>query len=166
MARSWSVTLAMALTTTTGFCSRRPLTIAPARSIALASCTEVPPNFMTMQLLDIGFQSAAFSDQGSPDGQCHRARNNDAANAWVAETTFLQNRVPNGSIDEFFGKKDKGCDAWKQEYREKECILSASKKSGETQEEKDGREFGRGDLFVHDLKQQDSRPNHHHRGTG
>jgi hypothetical protein len=28
------------------------LTIAPARSIALASCTEVPPNFMTIIEID------------------------------------------------------------------------------------------------------------------
>ncbi len=48
IASNWSVTLAMALTTTTGFCALRPLTIVAARSMALASCTEVPPNFMTI----------------------------------------------------------------------------------------------------------------------
>src|SRR5215470_9329368 len=48
MVSSWSVTFAMALTTTTGFCPSRPLTIVPARSMALASCTEVPPNFITI----------------------------------------------------------------------------------------------------------------------
>src|SRR5271169_6877087 len=48
MVNNWSVTFAMALTTTTGFCARRPLTIAAARSMALASCTEVPPNFITI----------------------------------------------------------------------------------------------------------------------
>src|SRR5438128_11700244 len=48
MARSWSVTLAIALTTTTGFCASRPLTIAAVRSIAFASSTEVPPNFITI----------------------------------------------------------------------------------------------------------------------
>src|SRR5580700_10235954 len=48
MVRSWSVTLAMALTTTTGFSASRPFTMAAARAMALASCTEVPPNFMTI----------------------------------------------------------------------------------------------------------------------
>jgi hypothetical protein len=48
MASNWSVTLAMALTTTTGFWGRRALTMAAARSIASASCTDVPPNFMTI----------------------------------------------------------------------------------------------------------------------
>src|SRR5437667_2658892 len=38
----------MALTTTTGFCESRPPTIAAARLMAWASCTEVPPNFMTI----------------------------------------------------------------------------------------------------------------------
>src|SRR5258708_34938678 len=48
MVSSVSVTLAMALTTTTGPCCRRPLTMAATRSIARASSTEVPPNFMTI----------------------------------------------------------------------------------------------------------------------
>ena len=48
MVSSVSVTLAMALTTTTGFCGRRPLTMDATRSMALASSTEVPPNFMTI----------------------------------------------------------------------------------------------------------------------
>src|ERR1700722_4011465 len=48
MVRSVSVTLAMALTTTTGLCGRRALTIAATRSMARASSTEVPPNFMTI----------------------------------------------------------------------------------------------------------------------
>jgi hypothetical protein len=43
-----SVTLAMALTTTTGFCANRPSTMAATRSMALLSSTEVPPNFMTI----------------------------------------------------------------------------------------------------------------------
>src|SRR6267378_2508360 len=38
----------MALTTTTGRSASRPCTIWPTRSIAFASCTEVPPNFMTI----------------------------------------------------------------------------------------------------------------------
>src|SRR5712671_4837361 len=38
----------MALTTTTGFCDDRPLTIAATRSIARASSTDVPPNFITI----------------------------------------------------------------------------------------------------------------------
>src|SRR5690242_10753485 len=37
----------MALTTTTGCRSRRPFTMAATRSMALASCTDVPPNFIT-----------------------------------------------------------------------------------------------------------------------
>src|SRR5215472_7970878 len=41
-------TLAMALTTTTGCCERRPSTMEATRSMALASSTEVPPNFMTI----------------------------------------------------------------------------------------------------------------------
>src|SRR5689334_2319220 len=45
---SWSVTFAIALTTTTGSSRRRPLTICAARSIAAASCTDVPPNFITI----------------------------------------------------------------------------------------------------------------------
>src|SRR6266568_2845824 len=40
----------MALTTTTGLCSSRSRTIPTARSMALASPTEVPPNFMTMDI--------------------------------------------------------------------------------------------------------------------
>src|ERR1700722_17850490 len=48
MVRSVSVTLAMALTTTTGFCARRPSTMEATRSMALASSTDVPPNFMTI----------------------------------------------------------------------------------------------------------------------
>src|ERR671930_1276712 len=46
MARSWSVTLASALTTTTGFSGRRSRTMHAARSMAAASSTDVPPNFM------------------------------------------------------------------------------------------------------------------------
>ena len=48
MVSSVSVTRAMALTTTTGFCGTRSLTIAATRSMALASSTEVPPNFITI----------------------------------------------------------------------------------------------------------------------
>src|ERR1022692_57890 len=48
MVSSVSVTLAMALTTTTGFCCRRSFTIAATRSMARASSTEVPPNFITI----------------------------------------------------------------------------------------------------------------------
>src|SRR3954470_7163571 len=47
-ATSWSVTLAIALTTRTGFCARRDSTILAARPMAAASSTEVPPNFMTI----------------------------------------------------------------------------------------------------------------------
>src|SRR4051812_35985908 len=38
----------MALTTTTGACGKRSRTIAAARSMAAASSTEVPPNFITI----------------------------------------------------------------------------------------------------------------------
>src|SRR3954469_1786068 len=47
-ATSWSVTLAIALTTTTSFCARRDSTILAARAMAAASSTEVPPNLMTI----------------------------------------------------------------------------------------------------------------------
>src|SRR3954469_7362665 len=47
-ATSWSVTLAIALTTTTSFCARRDSTILAARVMAAASSTKVPPNFMTI----------------------------------------------------------------------------------------------------------------------
>src|SRR5207248_5818019 len=47
-ASSWSVTLAIALTTTTGKRSRLAATIVAARSTAAASSTEVPPNFITI----------------------------------------------------------------------------------------------------------------------
>src|SRR5579863_2194666 len=48
MVSSVSVTLAIALTTTTGFCGSRSFTIAATRSMARASSTEVPPNFITI----------------------------------------------------------------------------------------------------------------------
>src|SRR5215831_314160 len=48
MARSWSVIFARALTTTTGCSANRWRTMAAARSMASASWTEVPPNFMTI----------------------------------------------------------------------------------------------------------------------
>src|SRR3954468_18196862 len=48
IASNWSVTRAMALTTTTGLFGRRSRTIAAARSMAAASSTEVPPNFITI----------------------------------------------------------------------------------------------------------------------
>src|SRR5436190_17694560 len=71
-----SVTLAMALTTTTGFCARRPSTMEATQSMALASSTEVPPNFMTimggtslggwvevLQRLEPSRKSAVFSQR-------------------------------------------------------------------------------------------------------
>src|SRR5712692_11571091 len=67
MASSWSVTLAMALTTTTGFCACRPFTIAAARSIALASSTEVPPNFITI----IGDTFFAADRRRAAQMECH-----------------------------------------------------------------------------------------------
>src|SRR5919197_3685257 len=61
----------MALTTTTGFWGRRPLTISAARSMALASSTEVPPNFMTS--MSARPQATCFACdlnpyQGTPSG--------------------------------------------------------------------------------------------------
>src|SRR3954454_4284672 len=48
MPSSVSVTLDIALTTTNGRSFSRDLTMLIAREIAAASCTEVPPNFMTI----------------------------------------------------------------------------------------------------------------------
>src|ERR1022692_1092534 len=48
MASNWSVTLAMALTTTKGRSGKRVFTMAATRSMAAASSTDVPPNFMTI----------------------------------------------------------------------------------------------------------------------
>src|SRR5664279_1088641 len=48
MASNWSVTLAMALTTTKGRSGKRAFTMAATRSMAAASSTDVPPNFMTI----------------------------------------------------------------------------------------------------------------------
>src|SRR5271169_3445893 len=48
MASNWSVTFAMALTTTNGRSGRRPFTMLATRSMAVASSTEVPPNFITI----------------------------------------------------------------------------------------------------------------------
>src|SRR5271166_3309626 len=48
MASNWSVTLAMALTTTNGRSGKRAFTMAATRSMAAASSTDVPPNFMTI----------------------------------------------------------------------------------------------------------------------
>src|SRR5579872_5079408 len=54
----------MALTTTTGRCLSRPRTISTTRPMALASPTEVPPNFMTMQLAIICSESHLSQNQG------------------------------------------------------------------------------------------------------
>src|SRR5580700_654018 len=51
IASSVSVTLDMALTTTYGCSANRPLTMPAMRSIAVASSTEVPPNFITITVL-------------------------------------------------------------------------------------------------------------------
>ena len=50
---NWSVTLAMALTTTTGLLppAARPATIAAVRPIAAGSSTDVPPNFITTRFI-------------------------------------------------------------------------------------------------------------------
>src|SRR5258708_19785311 len=61
MANSWSVILARALTTTTGFTASRSRTIAAALSMACASWTEVPPNFITI----IGARSPSRSTEVS-----------------------------------------------------------------------------------------------------
>src|ERR1017187_8772199 len=48
MASNWSVTLAMALTTTKGRSGKRVFTMDATRSMAAASSMDVPPNFMTI----------------------------------------------------------------------------------------------------------------------
>src|ERR1039457_4509916 len=48
MASNRSVTLAMVLTTTKGRSGKRVFTMAATRSMAAASSTDVPPNFMTI----------------------------------------------------------------------------------------------------------------------
>src|ERR1035437_4822906 len=48
MASNWSVTLAMALTTTKGRSGKRAFTMAATLAMAAASSTDVPPNFMTI----------------------------------------------------------------------------------------------------------------------
>src|SRR5271169_937048 len=48
MASNWFVTFAMALTTTNGRSGKRDVTMLATRSMAVASSTEVPPNFMTI----------------------------------------------------------------------------------------------------------------------
>src|SRR5438270_10003590 len=69
MVRSVSVTLAMALTTTTGCCDWRPATIEVTRSMALASSTEVPPNFITIigasSKVSLGLEEFGVEDGGS-----------------------------------------------------------------------------------------------------
>jgi hypothetical protein len=52
---SWSVTLAMALTTTTGLLpiATRPATMAAVRPMAAESSTDVPPNFITTRFMQI-----------------------------------------------------------------------------------------------------------------
>src|ERR1017187_1756408 len=51
IASSVSVTFDIALTTTYGCLARRPLTMPAMRSMAVASSTEVPPNFITITAL-------------------------------------------------------------------------------------------------------------------
>src|SRR3984885_7685921 len=63
MARRESVTFAIALTTTTGRSASLPCTICATRSIAFASCTDVPPNFMTI----IGGNAPLGSRSVSPE---------------------------------------------------------------------------------------------------
>src|SRR5580658_9452514 len=66
---NWSVTLAMALTTTTGClpCATRPATMAAVRPMAAGSSTEVPPNFMTTRLMRI-FPSSSGARGGYGHG--------------------------------------------------------------------------------------------------
>src|SRR5713226_5701974 len=74
MASNWSVTWAMALTNTAGLCSRRALTIPAERSMARASSTEVPPNFITI----IGVDSSGSGERGS---------------VWMAERRRLWSKI-------------------------------------------------------------------------
>jgi hypothetical protein len=61
---SWSVTLAMALTTTTGCLpsATRPATMAAVRPMAAGSSTDVPPNFITTRFMRV-FLKAVLSSQ-------------------------------------------------------------------------------------------------------
>src|SRR6185312_16337181 len=84
MARSWSVIFASALTTTTGLSVRRSRTMAATRSMARASCTEVPPNFITIMaaLRPAGsIEVALRSEQFAVQNGCTRG----AANGVVGE---------------------------------------------------------------------------------
>src|SRR5271157_1850479 len=80
MASNWSVTLAMALTTTNGRSDMRPFTMLATRSMAVASSTEVPPNFMTITAappwLDVGGrpsrQVALCLEEFSVEQRCAR----------------------------------------------------------------------------------------------
>src|SRR6202041_649121 len=67
---NWSVTLARALTTTTGCLpsAMRPATMPAVRLIAAGSSTEVPPNFITTTLMrDFSFSSCGSGMRGFDD---------------------------------------------------------------------------------------------------
>ena len=86
MASNWSVTFAMALTTTNGRSGSRDFTMLATRSMAVASSTEVPPNFITIMAehrrtaptgLDSGRQEQAlhFQKLGIQQSRAGRAAN-------------------------------------------------------------------------------------------
>src|SRR5881394_1786748 len=83
MARSWSVTPAMALTITTGRYASRLRMISPARRIAAASSTEVPPNFMTI-IPWVSWRSCEISFRLQQLG-VEQSRSSGAANGVVRE---------------------------------------------------------------------------------
>src|SRR5579863_4390982 len=93
MVSSVSVTLAMALTTTTGFCDSRSLTIAATRSMARASSTEVPPNFMTI----IGGISSKESRRGKEAVARQGPRSFEVALSF--QQFGVQHGRPRGSTD-------------------------------------------------------------------
>src|SRR5579862_256042 len=75
---NWSVTLAMALTTTTGCLpiDTRPATMEAVRLIAAGSSTDVPPNFMTTRLMPElpPFQLERCAEPPVPEMQVLRLR--------------------------------------------------------------------------------------------
>src|SRR5271165_1351314 len=93
MASNWSVTLAMALTTTNGRSDRRAFTMLATRSIAVASSTEVPPNFMTITAappgLDVGGRWSRQIALRLEEFSVEQRRSRCAANRVVREHSEL-----------------------------------------------------------------------------
>src|SRR5208282_408545 len=101
MVSSVSVTLAMALTTTTGRWGNRSLTIAATRSMARASSTEVPPNFITI----IGVTSS--KKRWRKEGAGARRGRNSSEVALSSQQFRVQYRCPGRSADGVVGKHGK-----------------------------------------------------------